>query len=79
MKHTIYDASKKQEEEVSFRLVEDDDGINLVACNPYTGERVDCGHILRISKDGTIGLFGSVSAKIGIQLTEDEYPVVEKV
>ena len=59
--------NEEHEAPVYLRLVDNGDGVDLVAVDA-TGEMIDGGYILEISGKGKATLVGSVSDKIGLVL-----------
>lgn len=69
MKFKIYTENKAvKEKEVYFKLVKDDETIDLTACDSF-GQLLGCGYILSISING-LCLYENVDEEFGLPLDE---------
>jgi len=71
MKFKVYEEDPpKEEDEVTLRLTQDEDGTQVIACNSE-GVILHCGALITFNDDGTITRNRSINRHLGFQLTGD--------
>ncbi|MDD5225673.1 MAG: hypothetical protein PHV97_00630 [Candidatus Omnitrophica bacterium] len=72
MKFEIYQEKPQEQEKVTrFRLVRDHAGDIVLMAVDASGNKLYCGNILWIDRQGRIRRFSGLSPEIGLELEED--------